>query len=146
MKRLLLSFSAAMLALTIVVGPVGTARPALAEMASPTLADDRGIPTLAPVIEQVSDPVVNIAVVSERPAQLSPLFRDPFFAPFLPPMPPEGPVQRQMSAGSGVIVDAARGHPRRKPQEDGLGRNGPRSCREFVQPFGLVGQNTPANI
>ncbi|MFN3595617.1 MAG: trypsin-like peptidase domain-containing protein, partial [Thiobacillaceae bacterium] len=53
---------------------------------------------------------VNISVVSERPAQMSPLYRDPFFAPFLPPMPPEGPVERQMSAGSGVIVDAKRGH------------------------------------
>ena len=111
MKRLMLSACASVLALSLVVGPVlPPAGPALAETAAPALADDRGIPTLAPVIERVSDAVVNISVVSERPAQLSPLYRDPFFAPFLPPMSPEGPVERQMSAGSGVIVDAEKGY------------------------------------
>ncbi len=111
MKRLLLSACAGILALTVAAGPVAfPAGPAHAWTAGAALADDRGIPTLAPVIERVADAVVNIAVVSERPAQMTPLFRDPFFAPFLPPMPPEGPVERQMSAGSGVIVDAERGH------------------------------------
>ncbi|WP_135451164.1 Do family serine endopeptidase [Tabrizicola caldifontis] len=73
-------------------------------------ADARGIPTLAPVIGRVAEAVVNISVLSERPAATTPLFRDPFFAPFLPPVPPEGPVERQMSAGSGVIVDAEKGY------------------------------------
>jgi serine protease DegQ len=68
-------------------------------------ADARGIPTIAPLIDAVDDAVVNIAVVSERPTQTTPLFRDPFFQPFLPPLE-ELPPQRQMSAGSGVIVDA----------------------------------------
>ena len=49
-------------------------------------ADARGIPTIAPLIAAVDDAVVNIAVVSERPAQMTPLFRDPFFQPFLPPL------------------------------------------------------------
>jgi serine protease DegQ len=111
MKRLILSTCASVLALSLVAGPVLLpAGPALAETAVPSLTDDRGIPTLAPVVERVADAVVNIAVISERPTQMTPLFRDPFFAPFLPPVPPEGPVQRQMSAGSGVIVDAERGH------------------------------------
>lgn len=68
----------------------------------------RGIPTIAPLIDAVDDAVVNIAVVSERPAQMTPLFRDPFFQPFLPPLE-QLPPQRQMSAGSGVIVDAEDG-------------------------------------
>lgn len=72
-------------------------------------ADARGIPTIAPLIDAVDDAVVNIAVVSERPAQLTPLFRDPFFQPFLPPLD-RMPPQRQMSAGSGVIVDAGEGY------------------------------------
>jgi len=72
-------------------------------------ADARGIPTIAPLIAKVDDAVVNIAVVSERPAQISPLFRDPFFRRFLPPLQ-ELPPQRQMAAGSGVIVDAAKGY------------------------------------
>lgn len=70
--------------------------------------DERGIPTIAPLIDAVDDAVVNIAVVSERPAQMSPLFRDPFFQPFLPPLD-QLPPQRQMSAGSGVIIDAGEG-------------------------------------
>lgn len=68
----------------------------------------RGIPTIALLIDAVDDAVVNIAVVSERPAQMTPLFRDPFFQPFLPPLE-QLPPQRQMSAGSGVIVDAEDG-------------------------------------
>lgn len=72
-------------------------------------ADARGIPTIAPLIDAVDDAVVNIAVVSERPAQTTPLFRDPFFQPFLPPLE-QLPPQRQMSAGSGVIVDADDGY------------------------------------
>jgi Do/DeqQ family serine protease len=72
-------------------------------------ADSRGIPTIAPLIDAVDDAVVNIAVVSERPAQMTPLFRDPFFQPFLPPLDLLPP-QRQMSAGSGVIVDADKGY------------------------------------
>ncbi len=71
--------------------------------------DARGIPTIAPLIAAVDDAVVNISVVSERPAQTTPLFRDPFFQPFLPPLE-DLPAQRQMSAGSGVIVDADRGY------------------------------------
>ncbi|GAB4258415.1 MAG: DegQ family serine endoprotease [Pararhodobacter sp.] len=71
--------------------------------------DPRGIPTIAPLIDAVDDAVVNIAVVSERPAQMTPLFRDPFFQPFLPPLD-RLPPQRQMSAGSGVIVDADEGY------------------------------------
>ncbi len=72
-------------------------------------ADSRGIPTIAPLIDAVDDAVVNISVVSERPAQTSPLFRDPFFQPFLPPLE-RLPQQRQVSAGSGVIVDARSGY------------------------------------
>ncbi len=72
-------------------------------------ADARGIPTIAPLIDEVDDAVVNIAVVSERLAQLTPLFRDPFFQPFLPPLE-QMPQQRQMSAGSGVIVYAEDGY------------------------------------
>lgn len=72
-------------------------------------SDARGIPTIAPLIDAVDDAVVNIAVVSERAAQSTPLFRDPFFQPFLPPRD-EIPPQRQLSAGSGVIVDARDGY------------------------------------
>ncbi|MBC7132345.1 MAG: Do family serine endopeptidase [Roseovarius sp.] len=103
--------SAGLVAAMLVAARAGLpAAGAWAGPAVPAHADDRGIPTLAPVVEQVAEAVVNISVLSERPTPMSPLFRDPFLAPFLPPLLPEGPVQRQMSAGSGVIVDASRGH------------------------------------
>ncbi|MGJ8606013.1 MAG: Do family serine endopeptidase [Marivita sp.] len=72
-------------------------------------SDERGIPTIAPLIDAVDDAVVNIAVVSDRPAQITPLFRDPFFQPFLSPLE-QPPPQRQMSAGSGVIIDSDDGY------------------------------------
>lgn len=92
----------------VLVLAAGLSAPAMAQLAS-VGADARGIPTIAPVIDAVDDAVVNIAVTSERPAQMTPLLRDPFFQPFLPPLE-QMPPQRQMSAGSGVIVDAEEGY------------------------------------
>ena len=46
------------------------AAPVAAQVMNAT-PNDRGIPTIAPLI----DAVVNIAVVTERPAQLTPLVR-----------------------------------------------------------------------
>lgn len=67
------------------------------------------IPTLAPMLERVTPAVVNISVVSPAPAASNPLYGDPFFRRFfaLPDSPPQ---QQRLSAGSGVIVDAAAGH------------------------------------
>lgn len=64
-------------------------------------------PTLAPLIERVTPAVVNIAVITRSPAADNPLLRDPFFRRFFN-IPDSGP-RPEMSAGSGVIVDAARG-------------------------------------
>ena len=70
------------------------------------LQSEQGLPTLAPLMEKVTPAVVNISVLSRSPAEENPLFRDPFFRRFF-----ELPEQRpQMSAGSGVIVDAAKGY------------------------------------
>lgn len=96
------------MALAFVLSP-GMAAGAAAAQVVTAQADARGIPTVAPLIDAVDDAVVNIAVVSERPAQMTPLFRGPFFQPFLPPFE-QMPPQRQMSAGSGVIVDAREGY------------------------------------
>ncbi len=67
--------------------------------------DVRGTPTLAPMLVQVTPAVVNISVQT-RSAQENPLLRDPFFRRFFDQ--PERPRVEQ-SAGSGVIIDAARG-------------------------------------
>jgi Do/DeqQ family serine protease len=66
------------------------------------------VPSLAPVIEQVSPAVVNIQI-SGRVSVNNPLANDPFFRRFfdLPEQPQLRPVQ---SAGSGVIVNAREGY------------------------------------
>jgi Do/DeqQ family serine protease len=77
----------------------------LAQGAQPQI----GQPTLAPLVNEVTPAVVNISVVSRSPMEDNPLFRDPFFRKFfnLPDKPPQ---QQEQAAGSGVIVDAARGY------------------------------------
>jgi Do/DeqQ family serine protease len=72
----------------------------------PALATRDGLPTLAPVIERVAPAVVNIAVLVRSPEEQNPLLRDPFFRRFFGLQPP----QPQLSAGSGVIVDAKNGY------------------------------------
>jgi serine protease Do/serine protease DegQ len=67
----------------------------------------KGVPTLAPMLAQVTPAVVNISVVTRSPMEDNPLFRDPLFRRFfnIPDRP-----SREQSAGSGVIVDRARGY------------------------------------
>jgi serine protease DegQ len=87
-----------------------TAVPALA--ATPLAMERDGVPSLAPLVRGVTDGVVNIATKTTQRMQPNPLLDDPFFRRFfnIPPgmqQPRERTVQ---SAGSGVIVDAAKGY------------------------------------
>jgi serine protease Do/serine protease DegQ len=66
-----------------------------------------GMPTLAPILEKVMPAVVNIAVLQKSPEAQNPLLRDPFFRRFFGA--PEQS-ERQVAAGSGVIVDAKNGY------------------------------------
>ncbi|GAB4534492.1 MAG: DegQ family serine endoprotease [Parvularculaceae bacterium] len=70
---------------------------------------ERGVITMAPLLEQTAAAVVNISVSSTVPIDENPLFRDPFFRRFFQ-LPDQLPEQRRMSAGSGVIVDAEKGY------------------------------------
>ena len=72
-------------------------------------ADARGLPTLAPLVNEVTPAVVNISVVTRAPMENNPLFRDPFFRRFFG-VPDRPQQQKEQAAGSGVIVDAARGY------------------------------------
>jgi serine protease Do/serine protease DegQ len=67
----------------------------------------RGMPTLAPLVNEVTPAVVNISVVTRSPMENNPLFRDPLFRRFFG-VPDQQ--QREQAAGSGVIIDAARGY------------------------------------
>jgi serine protease Do/serine protease DegQ len=73
----------------------------------PATAQRDGLPTLAPILEKVTPAVVNIAVLQRSPEEDNPLLRDPFFRRFFG-IPGES--QPQISAGSGVIVDAKNGY------------------------------------
>jgi Do/DeqQ family serine protease len=80
----------------------------LVPVASAALPPGRAgeIPTLAPMLAEVTPGVVNIAVISRAQDYDNPLLRDPFFRRFFN-LPDPRPT---ISAGSGVIVDAAQGY------------------------------------
>jgi serine protease Do/serine protease DegQ len=66
------------------------------------------VPTLAPMLKQVTPAVVNISITSKVEMQ-NPLLQDPFFRRFFDI--PDQPVEREaQSIGSGVIIDAAKGY------------------------------------
>ena len=90
-----------------VVGTCLLAASAL-QAATPPLPMRDGIPTLAPLLRDVTPAVVNISVETVAPQRHNPLFRDPFFRRFFD-LPDDAPARPRQSAGSGVIVDAARG-------------------------------------
>ncbi len=78
-----------------------------ATAALPATATDKPLPSLAPLIKDVSPAVVSIATRGMRDAPPNPLMEDPFFRRFfgIPQQPHE-----VRSAGSGVIVDAKNGY------------------------------------
>ena len=83
------------------------ALPGIGDAALPAMATRDGLPTLAPVLSRVTPSVVNIAVLQQSPESQNPLLRDPFFRRFFGLPEQQRP---QISAGSGVIVDAKNGY------------------------------------
>ncbi|PZU69082.1 MAG: trypsin [Sphingobium sp.] len=63
--------------------------------------------TVAPLVERVAPAVVNIAVLQASPYAQNPLLRDPYYRLFLGV--PDEALAPRISAGSGFVVDAARG-------------------------------------
>ena len=87
------------------VASLGLAGALVQAQSLPPQVGGQELPSLAPIIDEVSSAVVNISVSGSVTAS-NPLSRDPFFGQFLPP-----PGRRQVqSAGSGVIVDAENGY------------------------------------
>jgi Do/DeqQ family serine protease len=87
---------------------VSAALPAVAR--APLLDEDRGVLTIAPMLEKVTPAVVNIGVTKRMRLQDNPLFKDPFFRKYFG-VPENAPMpgRRALAAGSGVIIDAAKG-------------------------------------
>jgi serine protease Do/serine protease DegQ len=93
------------LAAALAMEPAGTH---VAVAALPPAVGTEPMPSLAPMIEQVTPAVVNIATEGHVQVQQNPLFNDPFFRRFF--NVPNQPLQRRTQAlGSGVIIDAQRG-------------------------------------
>jgi serine protease Do/serine protease DegQ len=68
----------------------------------------RELPSLAPLVKKVTPSVVNIAIRGRIAQAQNPLLNDPFFRRFF--NVPDQPAEREIqAAGSGVIVDAAKG-------------------------------------
>ena len=82
------------------------AGPALAAL--PVAVDGQPLPSLAPVLKQVTPSVVNV-YTQTRVRVRSPLLDDPFFRRFF--NIPDAPRERvSQSLGSGVVVDAEKGY------------------------------------
>lgn len=78
----------------------------------PLFVNDDGLPTLAPLLADVTPAVVSISIESRDAVQMSPLFNDPFFQNFfdLEPFQQQPQLRQQLSTGSGVIIDANKGY------------------------------------
>ncbi|MCP3440627.1 trypsin-like peptidase domain-containing protein [Bradyrhizobium sp. CCGUVB14] len=93
------------LALLVLTLTFGT--PSLVTAQVPDLKTGAPIPTLAPLVRQVTPAVVNISVHG-RVREDNPLYRDPVFREFFD-VPKQ--IEKEVNAtGSGVIVDALRGY------------------------------------
>jgi len=88
------------------LGGAALAAASAAFAALPLAVDGQPLPSFAPMLAQVTPAVVNITVVGRSP-DANPLQRDPLFRPFF--NRPDRRERQEISAGSGVIVDAARG-------------------------------------
>ncbi len=78
--------------------------------ALPGEINGKEVPSLAPLVDKTAPAVVNIRTRSTVSAPMNPLMQDPFFRRFFG-MPEGQQRQREStSVGSGVIVDAEKGH------------------------------------
>ncbi|WP_440995655.1 DegQ family serine endoprotease [Arhodomonas sp. SL1] len=94
---------------TLAVGlTFATAQPALSAL--PDAGDDNGMPSLAPLVEEVSPAVVNISTRGTVEAQQNPLMEHPFFKRFFDEDMMPRREREVRSLGSGVIVDADEGY------------------------------------
>jgi Do/DeqQ family serine protease len=85
----------------------------------PFSMDGEELPTLAPLLQEVTPGVVNIATRGRARLEQNPLFQDPFFRRFFEDpkfrkffeLPEDQPLEYEtQSVGSGVIVDSGKGY------------------------------------
>jgi serine protease Do/serine protease DegQ len=82
----------------------------LTNAALPQATQNQELPSLAPMLDNVTPAVVNIATEGRVQMKQNPLFNDPFFRRFFNVPRGQQPLERKtQSLGSGVIVDSERG-------------------------------------
>ena len=78
--------------------------------ALPISVEGQALPSLAPMLDRVLPPVVNIATTGKVAVQQNPFMNDPWFREFFD-TPRSQPQERQFnSLGSGVIIDPKNGY------------------------------------
>jgi len=92
---------------TLLLVGIALLQPALGAL--PAMVGGEALPSLAPLVEEASPAVVNIATRGTVNAPRNPLAEDPFFQRFFG-VPPQQLQREVRSAGSGVIVDADNGY------------------------------------
>jgi S1-C subfamily serine protease len=95
------------LAAAIIGGVIARMLPSQATSDNSPLPAIQGGGNLPALVRSTAPAVVNIAVLQPSPAEQNPLLQDPFFRRYFGV--PDSALQPAISAGSGVIVDAARG-------------------------------------
>jgi len=77
--------------------------------ALPNFIEGKPLPSLAPMLDQATPAVVNIATKNHIQERENPLLRDPFFRRFFN-IPNQSTKRSAQSLGSGVIIDAKHGY------------------------------------
>ncbi|MGZ2411248.1 serine protease DegQ [Sphingomonas sp. F9_3S_D5_B_2] len=96
-----------LLIIAAVIGGVIARMLPIGSNSAPPAASADASSSLAPLVRKTAPAVVTIAVLQPSPAEQNPLLQDPFFRRYFGV--PDAALQPAMAAGSGVIVDAARG-------------------------------------
>jgi serine protease Do/serine protease DegQ len=103
----LINFKYALIALSLVVGFLALPLQA----ALPIAVDGQRLPSLAPMLEDVRDAVVNITTEAEVRVRrrANPFIDDPFFRRFFEQRQPQQRTRKHQGLGSGVVINAAQG-------------------------------------
>ena len=96
------------LVLFVSIISLGFAAPGFAALPFAVNGDE--LPSLAPMLDDVSSAVVNISTSSTIKVEENPLLKDPFFRRFFEGMPQGPSNRRSQSLGSGVIIDSDEGY------------------------------------
>jgi len=92
----------------LLAAALALAAPAPASAAALEMLNAAGVPSLAPLLKEVTPGVVNIAVRGRAAQVDNPLLNDPFFRRFF--NIPQQQQRETRATGSGVIVDARQGY------------------------------------